>query len=189
LFPAAFGYPVPQSEGVFSGGQRICQINPNLKSQYTSNWNLSLQRQLPGKFILEVDYVGNKSTHMWHFENQDEVNIFENGSSLNSNRRQLTLRSTKPMARAILSSITVWPGEPAAHFPDCLRRQRLQCGSFQQLRFRQQHFITDLTEGLAGSLANPLASTSTSTLLLPAGGVQFRALLGAGVHAVHGLSR
>jgi hypothetical protein len=43
------------------------------------NWTVAVQRQLPGNTILEVRYAGNKSTHMWHYQNVSETNIYENG--------------------------------------------------------------------------------------------------------------
>jgi hypothetical protein len=37
-------------------------INPNFRPGYTQNWNLSLQRDLPGSLLLTVSYLGIKGT-------------------------------------------------------------------------------------------------------------------------------
>src|SRR5207247_7108501 len=54
-------------------------INPHLVSPYVQNWSFGIQRQLTNTTTIEVRYVGNKATHMWHRQNLNEINIFENG--------------------------------------------------------------------------------------------------------------
>ncbi len=77
--PATFRYPINQSNYTFTGGNSIYYVNPTLVTPYTTNWNLGIQREVPGHTVIEVRYLGNKSTHMWHYQNINEVNIFENG--------------------------------------------------------------------------------------------------------------
>jgi hypothetical protein len=77
VFPATFGFPIFQN--AFSSPQPGNFIDPNLVSPYVQNWSLGVQRQLTNNITLEVRYVGNKATHMWHRQNLQEVNIFENG--------------------------------------------------------------------------------------------------------------
>jgi hypothetical protein len=164
LFPGSFGYPIPQSEGVFTGGQAICLINPNLKSPYTSNWNLSVQRQLPGKFVLEVDYVGNKSTHTWHYQNQDEVNIFENGFLTQFQQAQTNLAVNQANGKGATFANNGLPGQnPLPIFQTAFGANGGNAALSSSSGFGSSTFITDLNEGLAGTLANSLASTSTST--------------------------
>jgi hypothetical protein len=43
------------------------------------NWNLSIQRQLPRDFSLDVRYVGSKGTKLIRGTNLNEVNVFETG--------------------------------------------------------------------------------------------------------------
>jgi Carboxypeptidase regulatory-like domain/TonB dependent receptor len=42
------------------------------RSAYTSNWNLNIQRELPGKFFVDVGYVGTKGTRLP--SNLEEIN-------------------------------------------------------------------------------------------------------------------
>lgn len=164
LFPASFGYPVSQSEGVFTGGQAVCLINPNLRSPYTSNWNLSLQRELPGKFIVEVDYVGNKSTKMWHYQNENEVNIFENGFLTQFQQAQTNLSINQANGKGNTFINNGLAGQSALPiFQTAFGANGSNAALSNGSGFGSSSFVTDLTEGLAGTFANSLANTATST--------------------------
>jgi hypothetical protein len=45
-------------------GQGISFYNPNPLSPYHQRWELSLQRELPGGWVAEAAYVGNRGTHI-----------------------------------------------------------------------------------------------------------------------------
>jgi hypothetical protein len=45
-------------------GQAISVFDPNLKPAYSQRWSFGLQRFLPGQFLVDVSYVGNRSTHV-----------------------------------------------------------------------------------------------------------------------------
>jgi hypothetical protein len=62
--------PIPFDVGVaiFGSGAPqppfdVSSIDHNLKTPNTQSWNLNLQQELSSKFVLQVGYVGNKSTH------------------------------------------------------------------------------------------------------------------------------
>jgi len=59
--------------------QVVRAFDNNLRTPYVQNWNLSIQRQLPANFILDVRYVGSKGTKLLRSVNLNEVNIFETG--------------------------------------------------------------------------------------------------------------
>ncbi|MCI0402835.1 MAG: TonB-dependent receptor, partial [Acidobacteria bacterium] len=40
-------------------------VDPNLKIPYSQNWNLGVQRELPGNVLLDVNYVGSKGTRLF----------------------------------------------------------------------------------------------------------------------------
>jgi outer membrane receptor protein involved in Fe transport len=40
-------------------------IEQNIRTPYVQNWHLSLQRELPGNFLLDLAYVGNHSVALW----------------------------------------------------------------------------------------------------------------------------
>ncbi len=76
-FPSTFSFPVPESDFTF-GNQPFATVDPNIKSPSIENWYFGLQRKIRGT-VLEVNYVGNHSVHMWMNYDLNEVNIFENG--------------------------------------------------------------------------------------------------------------
>ena len=45
-------------------GNAISFYNPNPLNPYAIRWEASVQRELPGQFVLEVAYVGNHGTHL-----------------------------------------------------------------------------------------------------------------------------
>jgi hypothetical protein len=69
---------VPLS-GPGSHTQTVYGINPNLRTPYTQNYNVTLARALTSTLILNVAYVGSNSHQLVETLNINEVNIFENG--------------------------------------------------------------------------------------------------------------
>jgi len=65
-FPNSFG-DAQHPNGIF-GGNLInlfgLEVPRHFVSPSTQQWNLSVQRELPGNWILEVGYVGTKGTHL-----------------------------------------------------------------------------------------------------------------------------
>ncbi len=59
--------------------QTIRVFDENLRTPYIQNWNLSIQRELARNTVLEVRYVGLKSTKLIRGADVNERNIFENG--------------------------------------------------------------------------------------------------------------
>jgi hypothetical protein len=45
-------------------GSTIVIVNPNIRNPYVARWELSVQRELPKQFVLEVAYVGNRGNHL-----------------------------------------------------------------------------------------------------------------------------
>ena len=45
-------------------GQGVSYDQPNQQTPMSQQWNLSLQKQLPGKWVVEVTYTANHSTHL-----------------------------------------------------------------------------------------------------------------------------
>ncbi|MBV9180322.1 MAG: TonB-dependent receptor [Acidobacteria bacterium] len=60
-FPAPI-LPVVPSNGIIINptvAQQYFVVNKNFKNPYVESWNLAIQHSLPGKFVLDVAYVGN----------------------------------------------------------------------------------------------------------------------------------
>ena len=69
------GYDVSTNAGKSNGVGNL----PTMRNPYVQTWNIGVQRELSRSTVLEVRYVGNKTTHKWHQYAISEVNIFENG--------------------------------------------------------------------------------------------------------------
>ena len=161
-FPASFGYPFPESQFALAGGQALGYVNPNLVTPYTQNWNLGVQRSIPGNTVIEVRYMGNKSTHMWHYQNINEVNIFENGFLPQFVQAQQNLAINQANGKGNTFANNGLAGQaPMPIFDTAFGAN----GSFAALPassgYTNSTFITDLQQGLAGTLAGSLASTSS----------------------------
>jgi hypothetical protein len=62
-FPDGIREPVGSAAGLSTFlGQGISIVNPNLISPYTQRWSLNIQQLLPSRFLLDVGYLGNRST-------------------------------------------------------------------------------------------------------------------------------
>jgi hypothetical protein len=71
----------------------------------TQQWNLSLQKQLPKDWFVSVNYIGNKTTHLW-LGNELNPGVYIPGASTSANlnqRRVLYLKN--PAEGKYLSSI------------------------------------------------------------------------------------
>jgi hypothetical protein len=60
--PSSFLSPPPQ---VFGVAPNIAVIDPNLKQSTVHQWNLSIQRQLPGDMVWQVAYVANRGMRLY----------------------------------------------------------------------------------------------------------------------------
>ncbi len=58
-------------------GQSVRAYDTGIRTPYIMNWNISLQRTLPGNATVEARYVGSKGTRLLRAVNVNEANIFE----------------------------------------------------------------------------------------------------------------
>jgi hypothetical protein len=64
--------------GVFSCAAKACNIvaaDPNLKTPYITNWNLSVTRAFTNNLSLEVGYVGNRGTNLTGFSDINQKDL------------------------------------------------------------------------------------------------------------------
>jgi hypothetical protein len=176
VFPASFGFPIAQNS--FSTPVAGNNINPNLVSPYVQNWSLGIQRQLTNTTALEIRYVGNKSTHMWHRQNIQEVNIFENKflNDFMNARNNLAIcqanaaacRSAQgergvPIDQQSANNFGFWslPGQaPVPIFQAAFGALGNQAALSQGQGFGNSTFIQNLNQGVAGTLAQTLATSA-----------------------------
>jgi hypothetical protein len=159
VFPATFGFPIAQNS--FSAPVAGNYINPNLVSPYVQNWSLGIQRQLTKDITFEARYVGNKSTHMWHRQNIQETNIFENGflNEFVQAKKNLDINIANGRGQTFINNNL--PGQAAlpifqAAFGALGNQPALSAGQ----GFGNATFIQNLNQGTAGALANTLATSA-----------------------------
>jgi hypothetical protein len=64
-FPAGLLAPLGPAGGLTTNlGQSITFYDPNRRRAYAQRWSIGIQRTLPGQFMVEVDYVGNKAIRL-----------------------------------------------------------------------------------------------------------------------------
>jgi hypothetical protein len=157
VFPEKFGFPIAQSS--FSAPPTGNYINPNLRSPYVQNWSFGIQRQLTNSTTLELRYVGNKATHMWHRQNLNEINIFENGflNDFIQAKKNLDINIANGRGNSFINNNL--PGQAAlpifqAAFGALGGRPALSSGQ----GFGSSAFILNLNQGVAGTMATTLAT-------------------------------
>jgi len=79
-----FVTPLPESEFTFTGLGSFSTVDPKIKPPYIQNWSFGIQRELPGAWVVELNYVGNHAIHMWDSYDLNEVNIFQNANGFDS---------------------------------------------------------------------------------------------------------
>jgi hypothetical protein len=72
IAPSAFFSPAPASKGV---APQAGEIDPNLKMPTVHQWNLSVQRDLGQKTVLEVSYVGSHGVHLPRAYDMNQLNL------------------------------------------------------------------------------------------------------------------
>ncbi len=66
-----FSFPSPFLASVNTGAQNVTGVNPGLKTPYTQQWELSVERQLAG-VGLRVSYVGSRSDQLVYARNLNQ---------------------------------------------------------------------------------------------------------------------
>jgi hypothetical protein len=172
--PSTWGYPINESNYSLSSSLTLYQVNPNLVSPYVQNWNLGIQRELPGRLVVEARYIGNKSTHMWHYQNLNEVNIFENGFLPQFVQAQQNLSINSANGKGNTFANNGLAGQAATPiFDAAFGASGTNAALAASSGYASSTFITDLQQGLAGPLASSLAATSSPTYFCRLVGAKF----------------
>ena len=126
-------------------------------------WNIGVQREIMKNTVIEVRYLGNRGSNVWHTFNLNEVNIFENGFLQEFKNAQQNLAINVANGRTGFANQGLqarWrcrsstpPSAPAA------RRRRCPAGQ----AYTNGGFITNLQQGEAGRMAASLSSAANYT--------------------------
>jgi hypothetical protein len=148
LSPASYS-PVVPAANLF-GSSTFWGMNSNIRHPYVEQWNLGVQRQIGRASAVEARYVGNLSLHQWLSYNINETNIFENGFLDEFRNAQKNLVINQANGKGSTFAFNGLPGQaPLPIFSAAF-------GSATS-NFSNGAYITNLTTGAAGALANSLA--------------------------------
>jgi hypothetical protein len=162
--PASFSFPTPISRYPLNGGITWNHVNPNLRSPYVQAWNFRVQRELARGTVLEIRYIGNKATHVWHYQDMNEINTLENGfvrEFINAQNNYAInhaagVESFANLGRAGQVPLPIFQ---VAFGPNGANNPAIANSS----GFGSSSYITALTQGNVNTLASALAATSTAT--------------------------
>ena len=97
----------PSGRGTAGALQKLAAIAPivdptnlvepvvsNLQNPETLQWNLNIQRELPGRLIADVAYVGTRGERLWVNEQLNPVD-FTTGNRLNPNKGSIVVRGNR----------------------------------------------------------------------------------------------
>ena len=160
--PGQFNPPFPESLFVFNNYD-VATSASHLREPYVQTWNFGIQRELSKTALLEVRYVGNKTTHKWIQYTLMEANIFENGFLPQFQNAQKNLAINEAGGKGATFQNLGLPGEvPLPIFETAFGPN----GSFGALAagssWTSTTFVNDLLQGQAGAMANTLQGRSAS---------------------------
>jgi hypothetical protein len=162
--PASFSFPIPLSNYALVNPPSLQFANPNMVTPYTHNWTIGIQREIPGRAVVEVRYLGNSSIHLWHFDSINEVNIFENGFLPQFKQAQTNLAINQANGKGATFANNGLAGQANMPiFDTAFGANGTQPALAANSGYASSGFITNLQQGTAGSLASSLASTSSPT--------------------------
>ncbi|SPF33540.1 conserved exported hypothetical protein [Candidatus Sulfopaludibacter sp. SbA4] len=153
------GYDVSTNAGQSNGPGKL----PTMRNPYVQTWNFGIQRELSRSTVLEVRYVGNKTTHKWRQYAISEVNIFENGFLGEFKNAQRNLAISQAAGVSSFQNRGL-PGQVALPILETAfgangSNPVLAAGS----SWTSGTFVNDLLQGQAGRLAASLQGGSSPT--------------------------
>jgi hypothetical protein len=195
--PAGFSFPIPVSNYVLNGGLTWYYVNPNLKTPYVQDWNVRYQREIVRGTIISVSYVGNKATHVFHYQDVNETNTVENGFINEFKNAQNNLAIANGMTVAQMTAQPYvslktqnfanqgLPGQvPLPIFQTAFGANGSNAALPASSGFGNTGFVTNLQQGLVGTMAGSLATTSSNTYYCRLVGANFAPCAAQGFTAV-----
>ncbi len=153
--PSAALTPAVQPFGV---APEVGAFDPNLKNPAVHEWNLTVQRELPLRFVAEVGYIGKRGTHLYRAYDLDQMSTSQPGFLASFNiAHNNVLAGCTPTGTGCPAGVT-------GQTPTLLLSQ--VSASFLNGSARVTNFIQNNIGGLARAM-DALAVTSTSRVGLP----------------------
>ncbi len=156
LFPSAALDPLPASTYTYRGISGYA-TDPNLATPYVQSWSAGIQREVGKSTVLEVRYVANHSLKLLRTYNLNEVNILSNGFLQDFVKAQNNLAINTANGKPNNFSNMGYAGEQNTPI---LSAAFKGFSSTSSSGYASGTFVTDLQEGIAGTMASSLAGSS-----------------------------
>jgi hypothetical protein len=92
----------------------VSVMDPRWRPPVTSMWNFSIQRELPGKLLLDVNYIGHRATSLLSAYDANQVDIFKNGFITEFNT--LAADKDSSIVDSMLSGDSILDGETGSQY-------------------------------------------------------------------------
>ena len=158
-FPLEYKEVFPQSDFTFSNGFRT--MKDDLQTPYVHSWNIGVQRQIAEGLVLEARYLGTRGENVWRTYDINEVNVFENGflEEFRNAQRNLEINTAAGVANSFQNRGL--PGQvPLPIFENAFGARGSQAALPSGSGFTNGTFITNLQQGVVGTLANSIAGNA-----------------------------
>ncbi|MCI0539275.1 MAG: hypothetical protein L0Z50_29055, partial [Verrucomicrobiales bacterium] len=154
-------------------GNSVNAFQQDLQVPYVQSWYFSIQREINPSTVLEVRYEGNHAPNLWRRTNFNETNIFENGFLQEFLNAQNNLAICEANVAACLSASNNSATSTRRYFSNLGLPGQVPVpiltaaftgsatGSQTDSDFRSGTFLTQVGNGLAGSMADTLAGSLT----------------------------
>jgi hypothetical protein len=165
--PKSFSFPYYWSNNPYNNNSWWNYANPNLRSPYVMAWNFRVQREIVKGTVLDVRYVGNHGVHLWHLQNMNETNIFENGFLQQFQQAQQNLAIANGMTVAQLTALPT-PSLKVRNFSNTgLAGQAATpifdtafAGLSTSSGYGSSSFLTNLQQGAVATMAATIGDTT-----------------------------
>lgn len=158
-FPEQYREVFPQSDFTFSNSFRT--MKDDLETPYVHSWNIGIQRKIMKNTVVEARYLGTRGEHVWRTYNLNEVNIFENEFLQDFKNAQQNLAISLAAGAGSNFANRGMPGQvPLPIFETAFGARGSAAALPSGSGFTNGGFITNLSNGEAGRLANSLAGNA-----------------------------
>ncbi len=160
--PAAFTPPFSESPFVFNNYD-VATAQPHMREPYVQTWNFGIQRELSKTSLLEVRYVGNKTTHKWQQYALTEANIFENGFLPEFQNAQKNLSINEASGKgATFQNLGLAGESPLPILETSFGANGSMAALAAGSSWTSATFVNQLLQGQAGAMANTLQGRTAS---------------------------
>jgi hypothetical protein len=162
--PPSYQSALPESTYAFSFYPYIAAIDQSLKEPYIQQWSFGIQRQLPGNFVVEANYVGNHAVHEWQTFNLNEVNILgtASGQQFLANFKNAQNNLTANGGTTFADNTGATGIVPTPLFDTAFTGNGITTGSTDAGGYANPNFIFDLQTGQAGAMATSFVHTQST---------------------------